>query len=210
MCLCCPRIAMVKKRRQVSVAPSCVLSLPQALAVILCRLRGPTYWPRSWSAHGPAGRATLPTGFAIRGWQLASQPAVQVPAGDSLPSKLPPFPRFPKHLGRLKQSQLHSGCLNKQQHNSPAQSPGIPLGPLSPPPPPTPSTFRQEQPEQKQWLCINSGQFYSSQCLQTLGKVSQAKFLRDNTSTLRLFKQAIPDKRGVASPLQKPRMQDRG
>lgn len=38
--------------------------------------------------------------------------------------------------------------------------------------------------------------------------MSQAKFPKDNTSTLHLFKQAIPDKRVAASLLQKPRMQD--
>lgn len=83
------------------------------------------------------------------------------------------------------------------------------MGPLLPRSPPPQATFRQEQPEQRQWFYIHSGQFYVSKCLQTLGKVSQAKFPKDNTSTLHLFKQAIPDKREVASLLQKPRMQDR-
>lgn len=47
-----------------------------------------------------------------------------------------------------------------------------------------------------------------SKCLQTLGRVSQAKFPKDNPSTLRLFKRAIPDKRVAASLLQTPRMRD--
>lgn len=79
--------------------------------------------PRQPEDHRP--------GFAIRRLTATQQPPDQSSCGDSLsPSKQPPFHHFPKHLGHPKQSQLHSGCLNKQQPAapSPAQGPsgGIP------------------------------------------------------------------------------------
>lgn len=120
----------------------CILPTSQVPDSVFSRPRGLTYRPGSRCTHGQAGRATLPTGFAIRRLTTTQPATRQSPCRWlSPPQQAASLPPLSQISWASQTNQLHSGCLNKQRHNSLAQSPswGIPSGPLSPPPPPTPN-----------------------------------------------------------------------
>lgn len=121
-----------------------ILSTLQELTLIFYRLRGPTYWPRSWRAHIKPEGPLFPLALQSGSWQPPSQTPVKVPACDSLPQQavsLPPLSQtswasqtIPITLRLFKQTAAQFPSPEPQLRES--------LGPTLTTFPPTPSHFQ--------------------------------------------------------------------
>lgn len=123
----------------------------------------------------------FPLALQSGGWQPPSRPPVKVPAGDSLPQQAASLPPLSQISWASQTNQLHSGCLNKQQHNSLAQSPswGILSGPLSPPLPPRPKPLSgKSSPSRDNDSALTVGTFARLNVYRHLVKCPRPSFQR--------------------------------